>query len=70
MTNIGGKHEQLSSLFNLVKEKLHLRFLLSPANSDNRVIRHPRKTSPRPSAAVTGVGLRHLKEFNHRENIP
>jgi hypothetical protein len=69
MTNISGKHEQLSSLFNLLKEKLHLRVLLSPANSDNRAVRHPRKTFPRPSAAVTGVGLRHLKEFNHRENI-
>lgn len=69
MTNISGKHEQLSSLFNLLKEKLHLRSLLPPANSDNRTVRHPRNTFLRPSAAVTGVGLRQLKEFNHRENI-
>lgn len=69
MTNISGKHEQLSSLFNFLKAKLHLRSLLPPANSDNRAVRHPRQTFLRPSAAVTGAGLRQLKEFNHWENI-
>lgn len=69
MTNISGKHDQLSSLFNLLRAKLHLRALLPPANSDNRIVRLPRQTFLRPSAAVTGAGLRQLKEFNHWENI-
>lgn len=69
MTNISGKHEELSSLFNLLKAKLHLRALLPPANSDNRTVRLPRQTFLRPSAAVTGAGLRQFKEFNHWENI-
>lgn len=69
MTNISGKHDQLSSLFNLLRAKLHLRALLPPANSDNRTVILPRQTFLRPSAAVTGAGLRQLKEFNHWENI-